>query len=117
MLMSFPGSDDAFVTKIVDATSVADTPGVYAGTTGAWFLRNATSSGGADLIFTYGPTGNGIVPLTGDWDGDGDDSPGLYVSATGAWFLRNTPTSGPANLTFVYGPPGVTPIAGDWDGQ
>ena len=43
-----------------------DTAGVYASGTGAWFLRNSNSPGGADRVFAYGPPG--MKPLAGNWD-------------------------------------------------
>ena len=66
----------------------------------------------ADLAFTFG--GAGARPITGDWDGDGDDTVGIYVPATAAFFLRNANASGPADSVFIYGPPNVTPIVGRW---
>jgi hypothetical protein len=98
----------------------SDTAGVYVSATGAWFLRNSNSPGGADIVFTFGPGGAGLIPLAGDWDGDGDDTAGLYNPATGAFFLRNSNSGGPAEIpTFVFGPGGSTfvPVVGDWDGD
>jgi hypothetical protein len=91
-----------------------DTIGIYDSATSAWFLRNANSSGPADLAFGYASS---AVALDGDWDGDGDDTPGIYVPATGAFFLRNTNSSGPADIVFTFGPTGgnLQPIAGDWN--
>jgi uncharacterized repeat protein (TIGR01451 family) len=100
-------------------TAGTDTIGLYAPSTGAWFLRNSNSPGGADLVFTFGPSGGSFVPLTGDWDGDGDDTPGLYDPSTGFFFLRNSNTPGPADLVFGFGPvgAGIIPLVGDWDGD
>ncbi len=96
-----------------------DSAGIYVPSTGAWFLRNTNSSGSADAVFTYGPGGSGLVPLSGDWDGDGESSPGLYNPATGAFFLRNSNSSGAADAVFTFGPGGggLVPLAGDWDGD
>jgi hypothetical protein len=44
------------------------------------------------------------------------DAVGVYVPSSAAWFLRNTATPGSADVVFGYGPPGMTPLAGDWDG-
>lgn len=97
----------------------SDGPGLYVGSSGALFLRNANSSGAADLVFTYGAGGAGLVPLTGDWNGDGTDTPGLYDPATGAFFLRNTNASGAADVVFTFGAGGAgyVAMAGDWDGN
>jgi trimeric autotransporter adhesin len=97
-----------------------DTAGIYDPATGAWFLRNTNSPGSADLVFLFGPGGAGLVPLAGDWDGDGDDTPGLYNPTNGAFFLRNSNSPGPAEVpAFFFGPGGSNfiPIVGDWDGD
>ena len=105
----------------VSSTTIAglDTAGVYSLATGAWFLRNSNSPGSANTVFTFGPGGPTIVPLKGDWDGDGDDTAAIYDSLTGTFFLRNSNSNGAADLTFSFGPanPNLIPIAGDWDGD
>lgn len=95
----------------------ADTVGIYVPASGAYFLRNANSSGAADLVFTYGPSASTLVPLAGDWDGDGFETIGLYDPATGAFFLRNTNAPGSADVVFTFGPGGAgwVPAVGDWD--
>jgi hypothetical protein len=97
----------------------ADTPGVYVASTGAWFLRNQNSAGGANAVFGYGPANAGWVPVTGDWNGDGIATVGLYDPATSFFFLKNASASGPADLTFGFGGGGLgaTPLAGDWNGD
>ena len=59
----------------------------------------------------------GLVPVAGDWNGDGTTTVGLYSPATGAFFLRNTNSSGPADIVFTFGPGGAgfVPIVGDWN--
>jgi hypothetical protein len=95
------------------------TPGLYLPSSGAWFLRNENAGGAADVIFTYGAGGAGLVPVTGDWDGDGDETAGLYDPATGAFFLKNANSGGGADLVFTFGAggQGFIPLAGDWDGD
>ena len=117
------GVDDggnAFVLRIDLLPGVGtDTPGVQSASTGAWFLRNANSPGGADAVFGYGPAGLGWTALAGDWDGDDVDTPGLYDPSNGFFFLRNANSPGPADAFFGFGPGGLgwKPIAGDWDGD
>jgi hypothetical protein len=96
-----------------------DTVGVYLPSSGAWFLRNANSPGGADLVFSYGPAGLGWIGLRGDWNGDGTDTPGLYDPSTGNFFLRNANGPGGADLVFSFGPGGAgfVPMVGDWNGD
>lgn len=94
------------------------TPGIYVPGTGAWFLRNVNAAGPADVVFTYGG-GGPLVPLTGDWDGDGLDTPGVYDRSSGFFFLKNSNSPGEAQLLFGFGVGGVgwTPLAGDWNGD
>ena len=101
------------------APAGSDTIGIYIAASGAWFLRNTNSSGGADAVFTFGAGGGGVEPLRGDWDGDGIDTPGLFAPSTGAFFLRNTNSPGGADIVFTFGAPngGYIPMVGDWDGD
>ncbi len=112
-------SKNAFVAKLslpVAGTRATDTPGVYVVSSGAWFLRNSSTPGGADLTFGYGGGGPGVVAITGDWDGDGDDTAGLYAPATGAFFLRNANSGGVADVVFTFGGGGaLVPLVGDWN--
>jgi hypothetical protein len=117
-----PDQSNVFVAKLrppVAGSADTDTPGVYVASTGAWFLRNSSSPGGADVAFSYGAAGAGLVPLVGDWNGDGTDTPGLYTPATGAFFLKNTNGGGGADIVFTFGAGGAGFIAlsGDWDGD
>ena len=81
--------------------------------TAQWFLRTTTTSGPADIEFTFGDPGD--VPIVGDWNGDGVDTPGVVRG--NQIFLRDTNSSGPADLAFTYGDVGDTVIVGDWDGD
>ncbi len=103
----------------VVAPSGSDTVGIYVPAIGAWFLRNTNQAGGADTVFTYGAGGAGLVPLHGDWDGDGDDTPGLYDPTTGAFFLSNSNAPGGADIVFSFGAGGAgyVPMVGDWNGD
>jgi chitodextrinase len=95
------------------------TAGVYAPSSGGFFLRNSNTAGIADVSFAYGPGGPGWVPLVGDWNRDGTATAGLYNPTTGTFFLKNSNGAGPADITFDYGPGGLgwIPMAGDWDGD
>ncbi len=96
-----------------------DTAGIYVPASGAWFLRNDNSPGGADVVFGYGPPGFGWLPLEGDWDGNGTDTAGLYDPVNGNFFLKNTNAGGGADLVYGFGPAGLgwLPLVGDWDGD
>ena len=80
-----------------------------------WHLRNSNTSGPADDVVTYSRGRD--VPITGDWDGDGDDSLGVVRGTT--WLLSNAVTGGAADISFVYGSPSFSelPVPGDWDGN
>ena len=87
------------------------TPGIVRGA--SWLLRNANSSGAANITFGYGlPTDR---PVAGDWDGSNTTTAGIVRGAN--WYLRNANSGGAANITFAYGQPSDRPVAGDWDGN
>jgi hypothetical protein len=91
---------------------------------GSWHLTNSlTDPAVTDYGFVYGPAGDSsVIPVVGDWDGDGKDGVGWYRPGDASWHLINglaAPASG-SSIAFVYGEVGnrsVTPVAGDWDGD
>ena len=89
----------------------ADTVGVFRMSNGLLYLKNGNFTGYADVAINYGLSGD--YPVTGDWDGDGDDTIGVYRN--GAFYLRNSNTAGFAELVIPFGQPGDQPVAGDWD--
>ena len=61
-----------------------------------------------------------MLPVAGDWDGDGTDTVGLYSPSTGIFYLKNSHGPGKPNLKVRFGPrkkQGIWPVAGDWDGD
>jgi hypothetical protein len=96
-----------------------DTVTLYDPAHAAIFLRNSNTGGIAHSTFTYGPANMGLIPIAGNWNGDGVDTIGLYDPAHAAFFLRNSNTGGSAEITFTYGPAGLglVPIVGDWNGD
>ncbi len=82
-------------------------------------LKNDLQGGPADISFAYGGDNANLLPLVGDWDGDGNDTIGVYDAVTGAWFLRNSNDAGNADISFFYGVGNnsETPIVGDWNGD
>ncbi len=104
---------------LISQPSAQHTAGLYNSSTGTFYLRNSNSAGVANVVFRYGPTGRGWVPLVGDWDGNGTDTVGLYSPASGTFHLRNSNSAGVANMAFRYGPANVgwIPLVGDWDGN
>lgn len=65
--------------------------------------------------FYFGDPGD--VPLSGDWDCDGEQTPAQYRRSTGFAYLRNSNSQGVADSSFYLGDPGDVPIAGDFDGD
>jgi predicted chitinase len=95
----------------------ADGVAWYEPGTAGWGRRSDT---GADLApVTFGPAGvPDVLPLAGDWDGDGRDSVGLYQRADATFNLLDD--EGVAMPPVAFGTPGrldVWPIAGDFDGD
>ena len=96
----------------VEGGPVATPPASGRPSDGMIFLKNSNTTGIADIALNYGLPGD--QPVTGDWDGDGDDTIGVYRN--GAFYLRNSNTIGFAEIIFALGNPGDMPIAGNWDG-
>ena len=61
-------------------------------------------------VLTIG--GGNAVPLTGDWDGDGDTDLGWWKAGAVALRLGDGTT-----YRFRYGRDGDVPVVGDWDGD
>ncbi len=72
-----------------------------------WLLRNSNSSGAPDESFAYGLADD--RPITGDWDGDGDDTPCVHRRPN-RWFLSNDLTGGNADTEFTYGSRSMKPL-------
>jgi len=94
-------------------TTNPDTTGVFRPSTGELFMKNANSTGFADLVFNYGLPGD--QPIVGDWNGNGITTLGIYRN--GDFYLRNSNTVGFADIVFTFGQAGDLPIAGDWNGD
>jgi hypothetical protein len=97
----------------------ADTVGIYAPDSSAFYLRNLNLGGAADITALYGPRSSGWTPLAGDWNGNGTDTIGLYAPAQGMFYLRNMNAGGYADISVRYGPTNANwiPVVGDWDGN
>lgn len=94
-------------------TTLPPAPTAPAPSGAAWYLRQSTTTGVADISLSYGLPTDG--PIACDWDGNGTDTVGIYRN--GAFYLRNSVTSGVADRTIGYGMPGDVPVCGDWDGD
>ena len=90
-----------------------DTAGVFRPSNGLLYLKNANTTGFADVAINYGTGGD--YPIVGDWDGNGTATIGIYRN--GSFYLRNSNTLGFADIVFAFGTAGDQPVAGDWDGD
>ncbi|MFG3227342.1 transglycosylase family protein [Kitasatospora sp. NPDC048194] len=78
-----------------------------------WYLSDSAGSS----VATRAPFGFGntpMVPLAGDFDGDGTDTQAAYDPTTSTFYLANSGST--AQSTIVFGNPGNRPVLGRWDG-
>ncbi|MFN8419140.1 MAG: PQQ-dependent sugar dehydrogenase [Anaerolineae bacterium] len=106
-----------------------DSIGIYRPSTNTFYLRNANSTGIADITVSLvslgmDPTTFRDVPVVGDWNGDGIDTVGFYRrgrlsdnAGAGLFLLSNSNSSPQVDYSFILGNPSDTPIVGDWDGN
>lgn len=93
-----------------------DTIGLYHFGLHEFRLRQSNTSGNADIVVKFGQDGD--LPITGDWDGDGDTDVGVFRPATGQFLLRQLVRFHPITVTVTFlGEPGDLPVIGDWDGD
>ena len=57
-----------------------------------------------------------MIPLVGDWNGNGKDGVGYYNPRTGIFNVRNALRHGRPAASFRFGPPHMIPLAGNWSG-
>ena len=94
------------------AQTGASRPVAVAGSTN-WQLRDTLTTGSPTTTFSYGT--RPLVPIMGDWNGDGSRTAGTFEA--GVFKLRNTNSSGSADVTFTFGDPRGFPVVGDWNGD
>jgi hypothetical protein len=83
------------------------------------FIGNGTWDGGVvDKQYSFGWNDPNVIPVVGDWNGDGRTKIGVYYQ--GFWYLDydgNGVWDGGVNdkaYTFGWAATGVTPMVGDW---
>ena len=118
-----------------------DTVGVYQPSSGTFFLKNSNDSQDTDIVFNYGPSGgvisidenwnenyllvhpgilntNDVIPITGDWNGNGIDTVGVYQFNFGQFYLKNSHEGGDADIILNYFTlDDVLTFSGDWNGN
>jgi hypothetical protein len=80
---------------------------------GRWRLRNSNTAGPADIVISFGRSGD--LPVVGDWNRDGRSSIGVYRAGT--WHLRMATSGAGGDLSFGFGRTGDIPLVGDWNGD
>jgi hypothetical protein len=105
------GERDAFAAKL-SAKLSDDTTGLYDSALNEFQLRNANTTGPADLVVALGEPGD--LPVVGDWDGDGVTDVGVFRPNASQFLLR---LGSGLVVTIAGGNVGDLPVAGDWDGD
>ena len=95
-----------------------DAIGVFRNTTGTWYLDTNSDgfyAAGIDKEYQFGAPD--VIPILGDWNGDGRTKIGVYKD--GAWYLdylgEGTWTAN--TKSYGFGAAGYTPVIGDWNGD
>jgi uncharacterized protein YbaR (Trm112 family) len=103
----------------VPPTGGTQTPGYYNPIDSRWYQINENAFGVPVSFFRWSIGIPGVIPLVGDWDGDGEDTPGFYNPADSRWYQINENSFGAPVSFFRWsiGIPGVIPLVGDWDGD
>jgi hypothetical protein len=77
---------------------------------------DVTSGTATRSVIHYGQSP--MVPIVGDWDGDGKDTVSTFHPESATFFISNNPSSGQADKIVPYGNPNqAVPVVGDWDGD
>ncbi|MFA5269574.1 MAG: glycine-rich domain-containing protein [Methanoregula sp.] len=95
-----------------------DEIGVFRSSTHLFYLDNngngAWDGAGTDLLYNFGL--NGDLPVTGDWNNDGDDEIGVFRSSTHLFYLDTSGNGawGNDDSLYSFGSSGDKPLAGTW---
>ena len=89
-----------------------DSVGLYEPETSLFRLKNTLDGGKADFIFRFGKKelDNNLLPLSGNWEGNGNDSIALYDKETGVFRLKNKVEAGKADTFHFLGTKGLIPL-------
>jgi GH25 family lysozyme M1 (1,4-beta-N-acetylmuramidase) len=109
---ALPGDQDVFNGT---STQLAALAGRDLGVLDFFLSDSVTSHVNTRPVIHYG--NSPMVPIVGDWDGDGTDTVSAYDPTTGTFLISNSPETGQAQYVIRYGNPGAVPLVGDWDGD
>ncbi|WP_214323718.1 GH25 family lysozyme [Nonomuraea sediminis] len=110
---TLPGSPTVFNGSLADLAAFAGSSNL--GVLEFYLSDSQSSSVATRPVIAYG--NSPMIPIRGDWDGDGKDTVSSFDPTTATFYLSNTPETGQASYTFRYGDPGAAPLVGDWDGD
>ncbi len=80
-------------------------------TTAQWFVQ------GSSINSRSFGSGSLDVPLTGDFDGDGQTDLAVYRPSTGQWFAQESSTKYAGQLLVTFGAPKDIPVPADYSGN
>jgi len=94
--------------------------GIYDPATHLWYLdqsgNGAWDGTPTDVQYWHGFAG--VIPVTGDWNGDGKTEIGIYDPATHLWYLDQSGNGvwdgTPTDVQYWHGFAGVVPVTGKW---
>jgi surface antigen len=89
--------------------------GYFDAKSGNVHLRYSQTAGPANARAHLGS--GRLIPLAGDWRGDGVDRLGYYNPRYGTFHLFGVSRHGNPDRTFKFGPAHMVPLVGDWTGH
>ena len=95
-----------------------DTPGIYVPGQKMWYLKETPEDGWVNYLSIKFAGASNWVPVTGDWNNNGQETVGFYNPDQKSWYLKNSHTDGWLDyITVKFGGSGTTwiPVTGDWD--
>ena len=88
-------------------------PAVVTSSTKFSYRESLTTGPSTMGPFTFGTSP--LVPIMGDWDGDGDRTPGYFKG--GVFTLSNNADGSGTPVVFTFGDSRGFPVVGNWDGD
>jgi len=77
-------------------------------------LSSTNNTARVDVMLAPGPD---VIPVSGDYDGDGRDDAAYYRSSSGEWRILTSSSGYQTTMTHQIGVTGGVPVAGDYDGD